>query len=184
MSGPVRRRRDGTVELDLEPAAVSVLRGVLTEMLDLLEPEEGPPPSDPLSAALAIGVSTAPPEDPALRRLLPDAYPDDPEASGDFRRYTELGLRERKRTAASTALASLPAEGEEPRGPLRLRHDVVLAWLGALNDARLALGTRLGVDEDWEATASRLSPDDPRQYAYAVYEFLTDVQELLVRALG
>jgi Domain of unknown function (DUF2017) len=178
-SGPVQRRRDGRVELRLEPAAAEVLRTVFTEVAELIGPPEQAEPDDPLAAALGIGVRTSPPEDPALRRLLPDAYGDDPEAAADFRRFTELGLRERKRAAAATALGTL-GDGS---GPVLLDLPQAHAWLGALNDARLALGTRLDVDEDWERRMEAARADEVA-YQYAVYEFLTDLQELLVRALS
>jgi hypothetical protein len=42
------------------------------------------------------------------------------------------------------------------------------AWLGALNDLRLVLGTRLDVDEE----LPDLDRDDPQAPAYAVYEYL------------
>lgn len=172
------RRRDGRVEVFLDTDASRLLAGVLREMLALLE-QDAPEALDPLAAQVGIGSSTQPPEDAALRRLLPDGYADDPAAAGEFRRYTELGLRERKRDAARTALAGL-----EGAGPLTLAHDDLLAWLTALNDARLALGTRLDIDEDWGDRLDTLAEDDPELYSYAVYEYLTEMQERLVRAAG
>ncbi|MBV8949992.1 MAG: DUF2017 family protein, partial [Actinobacteria bacterium] len=54
------------------------------------------------------------------------------------------------------------------------------AWLGALNDARLALGVALGVTEDldFEALAN-----DPAAAGYAMYGWLTSLQGALVDAL-
>ena len=178
MSLPVLRRRDGRVELRFSPEVVALLRSVFTEVVDLL----GPPPeevsTDPLAAALGIGVVTAPPEDPALQRLLPDAYADDPEAASDFRRFTELGLRERKRTNAATALATL-ADGKHP---VVLELPQVHAWLGALNDARLALGVRLDIDEEWEDRLAGASEQE--RYQLEVYDFLTFLQETMVRLIS
>ena len=93
-----------------------------------------------------------------LARLFPDAYPDDQEAAAEFRRYTESGLRESKQSNARTALATLDAPGTEHR----LTDVEVQAWLGALNDLRLALGTRLDVTEDWHAQAAALDRRRPR----------------------
>ena len=45
---------------------------------------------------------TMAPEDPVLARLLPDGYRDDPEAAGEFRKYTEPSLRSAKHQAAQT----------------------------------------------------------------------------------
>ena len=47
------------------------------------------------------------PDDPALARLLPDAYADDDEASAEFRRFTERTLRETKMRAPLSASAPL-----------------------------------------------------------------------------
>ena len=121
----------------------------------------------------------APPEDPVLARLLPDAYGDDPEAAGDFRRYTEQGLRSGKVAAAQTVLATLPAGG----GRVRLAAGDAEAWLRSLNDVRLALGVVLGITEDYERELSELDPEDPREAYLHIYDWLTFLQETLVRAL-
>jgi hypothetical protein len=121
----------------------------------------------------------SPPDDPVLARLLPDAYRDDPEAAGEFRRYTEQGLRSGKVAAARTVLATLPSGG----GRVRLSAGDAEAWLRSLNDVRLALGVVLGITEDYEREFRELDPGDPRQAYLHVYDFLTFLQETLVRAL-
>jgi hypothetical protein len=131
------------------------------------------------AALLGLSDSTAAPEDPVLARLLPDAYRDDPEAAGDFRRYTEQDLRAGKVAAARTVLATLPEDG----GQVRLSADEAQVWLRALNDVRLALGVRLSVTEDFEQRMASLDPDDPRSAYFWVYDWLTYLQETLVRAL-
>ncbi len=120
------------------------------------------------------------PSDPVLARLLPDAYRDDPEASGEFRRYTEQGLREGKAAAARTVLATLPPKG----GRVRLSRPEAQAWLRALNDVRLALGTRLEVTDDFDEQVARMNPDDPRAAYVGVYQWLAFLQETLVLALS
>src|SRR5262249_58708344 len=92
---------------------------------DAARPGRGEPvPSlEDLAAALGATGPTSPPEDPVLARLLPDAYRDDPEAAGEFRRFTEQGLRSGKVAAAQTVLATLPAGG----GQVRLRPDAAHA---------------------------------------------------------
>jgi hypothetical protein len=164
--------------MKLDAAEVRILRHVLTETLELLGPSESPD-DDPLAAALGIGTTTAAPEDTALARLFPNGYTDDPEASADFRRYTEPGLREAKRTAARTALATL-GEGGERR---LLTEDEALAWLGTLNDMRLVLGDRLGVTDDWEGMVESITDGDPRLTLFWVYDRLTYLQDMLVRSL-
>ena len=132
-----------------------------------------------LAAILATDGPLAPPEDPVLARLLPDAYGDDPESAGEFRRYTEPGLRSGKVAAARTVLATLPAAG----GRVRLSAGDAEAWLRSLNDVRLALGVVLGITEDYEREFASTDPEDPREAYLHVYDFLTFLQETLVRAL-
>ena len=131
------------------------------------------------AAILATDGPLAPPEDPVLARLLPDAYGDDPESAGEFRRYTEPGLRSGKVAAARTVLATLPATG----GRVRLSAGDAEAWLRSLNDVRLALGVVLGITEDYEREFASTDPGDPREAYLQVYDFLTFLQETLVRAL-
>ena len=115
-----------------------------------------------------------------LARLLPDGYTDDPEAAGEFRKYTEAGLRSAKHQAALDMLATLPLAG----GRVQLSGEQAIAWLKALNDVRLALGVRLGVTEDFEEQWGKLAQDDPQWTAFEVYAWLGAVQESLVQALG
>jgi hypothetical protein len=132
-----------------------------------------------LAAIFAMDGPAAPPEDPVLARLLPDAYGDDPQAAGEFRRYTEQDLRSGKVAAAHTVLATLPSDG----GRVRLSAGDAEAWLRSLNDVRLALGVTLGITEDYEHELSELDPADPREAYLHVYDWLTFLQETLVRAL-
>ncbi len=115
-----------------------------------------------------------------LARLLPDAYRDDPEASGEFRRYTERDLRAGKVAAARTVLDTLPPAG----GRVRLTEPESQAWLRALNDVRLALGTRLGVTEGFDEEAAEISAEDPRSAYIWIYQWLAYLQDSLVTALS
>jgi len=173
------RRRGGQVVLRAHEAEVPVLAGLLHQLADLVAPEPAADP-DPLAAMVGIGTATSAPEDPVLARLFPDAYPDDPQAAGDFRRYTETGLRERKHAAAMTALATLGEPGKDQV----LSAEQTLAWLTALNDLRLALGTRLDVEEDWAVQYDRLTDDDPVRMWLGVYDWLSHLQDQLVGCLG
>jgi hypothetical protein len=141
----------------------------------------GEPDLSPADLAAMLGATgpTSPPQDPVLARLLPDAYRDDPEAAGEFRRYTEQGLRSGKVAAAQTVLATLPAEG----GQVRLGPEDAQAWLRALNDVRLAIGTVLGITEDYEDELEAASWTDPRSAYLEVYHWLGYLQDSLVRAL-
>ena len=138
------------------------------------------PSSAELDAMMGFSPRTRAPLDPALARLLPDAYRDDPDASGEFRRYTEQSLRSAKQEVAQTVLDTLPADG----GPVKLSREQAQSWLRALNDVRLTLGVRLGVTEEFEDEWRQLDPLDPRATAFEVYAWLGDVQESLVQALS
>ena len=143
-------------------------------------PDNGPAGPDDLAAMIGLTDNAKLPDDPVLARLLPDAYSDDPEASGEFRRYTEQGLRSGKVAAARTVLATLPAGG----GRVRLSGPEAQAWLRALNDVRLALGVRLEVTDDFDDRVDEIEPDDPRAAYVDVYHWLAFLQETLVRALS
>ena len=178
MVAQFRRARKGGVSVTFGQAETRILRHIFGEMLELFGPEETTS-DDPLAAALGIGTSTTAPTDPALARLFPDGYTDDPEASADFRRYTETGLRDAKRAAARTAARLDRGAGAAPRP----RPREAQAWLRALNDTRLVLGERLGVTEDLDELIASLEEDDPRLGMFWVYDRLTYLQETLVRAL-
>jgi Domain of unknown function (DUF2017) len=143
-------------------------------------PTEGTVDADDLAAMVELTDNAELPDDPVLARLLPDAYRDDPEASGEFRRYTEQGLRSSKAAAARTVLATLPASG----GRIRLTEPEAQAWLRALNDVRLALGTRLGVTDDFDDQVTDMGAEDPRAAYVGVYQWLAFLQETLVQALS
>jgi hypothetical protein len=172
-------RRKGRPTLTVNPDEAALLTDLLEQLVELVAPQE-PDEADPLAAMVDIGTSTRAPEDPVLARLFPDAYPDDDEASGDFRRYTEPTLRRKKQDAALLALVTL----EEPGRERALTPEQVEAWLGALNDLRLALGTRLEVSEDNPLRSWDLPPDDPSTPLLVIYEWLTYLQDSLIGCLG
>jgi hypothetical protein len=173
-----RRARKGGVVATFGADEARVFRHVLLEMVELLGPDDTVE-EDPLAAAVGIGTSATSPDEPALARLFPDGYTDDADASADFRRYTEPGLRAAKREALQTALATL----EEPGERVALTAEQAEAWLRALNDTRLVLGERLGVTETLEEVVAQLEDDDPRLGLFWVYDRLTYLQESLVQAL-
>ena len=173
----------------------TLLRTLVVPVMELLNDPARPAP--PPETETAPGESTdlfadlekmfnetsaPPPEapaDPVLARLLPDAYQDDPEAAGEFRKYTESSLREAKKYFAQTLLETIPPKG----GRVKLTADQARDWLRALNDVRLMFGVRLEVTEDYEDQLSSLDAKDPRAAAFQVYGWLGAVQESLVRAI-
>jgi hypothetical protein len=83
--------------------------------------------------------------------------------------------------ALAGALRSAVAADAADQVSVVLDAEQVEVWLTALNDLRLALGTRLGVTED---RADRdLDPDDPAAEWWSVYDYLTWFQGMLVEAL-
>lgn len=112
-------------------------------------------------------------DDPNLRRLFPPAY-DEHVADADYRRLTRDGLASGKRRAHETLAATV--------GRDRLSPDEAQAWLTALNDLRLLLGTRLGVTE--ETDFAEVGPRDPLAWEAGVYLYLTWLQDQLVDALA
>jgi hypothetical protein len=122
--------------------------------------------------------------DPAVERLFPDVYPDDPVQQAEFRRLTEGELRAAKLNQARGVLVDLVEAGPE----IRLSAERAELWLRALTDVRLALGIRLGVTDDTDIEAEidaavGRDPESPRVMQLTVYLYLTYLQESLVGAL-
>jgi hypothetical protein len=192
-----RPTKDGGASVWLSAGEAALLRTLVVPVMELLaEGSPGSPggPSDASEASADAGDpasvlddleklfdedAPATPEDPALARLLPDAYQDDPQAAGEFRKYTESSLREAKKYFAQALLDTLPPNG----GRVKLTGDQARYWLRALNDVRLMFGVRLEVTEDFEGQLAALGPEDPKVAAFEVYGWLGAVQESLVRAL-
>ena len=173
------RTLTGRVVLRVDEVEKGLLLMLLDQLAEFVAPDEPDPDADPLERLVGMDGAVDEPDDPALARLLPSAYTDDDEAAADFRRFTERSLREGKVANARTARDTLVRSGEK----VVLNADEARAWLGALTDVRLALGTRLEVTEDNHDELSALPDDDPRVATFHVYDWLTFLQETLVRAL-
>jgi hypothetical protein len=115
------------------------------------------------------------PTDPVIERLFPAAYDDAAEA-GAFRELTEDDLRESR----LMRLIDSSEELEAKDGQIPLSAEAADRWIRVLNDARLVLGTRLEVTEEWDHD---LQPDDPQVSEKAVYLWLSAVQETVVQSL-
>jgi hypothetical protein len=190
-AGGFRSVRGGDVAARFEATEAMLLRSLVGQVAELLGGEDPLPgddaspgdAQDPEAAALEqmVGLSDSQglPEDPVLARLLPDAYRDDEAAAGEFRRYTEQGLRSGKLASAAVVLATLPAEG----GRVRLTADQAQSWLRALNDVRLALGVRLDITEDRDEMLARVESGGPEAAGLWVYDWLSVLLETLVEAL-
>jgi len=196
-----RPMKGGGASAWLSPGEATLLRTLVVPVMELLNDPARPAPPPESDAGAAESTDTgstdlfddlekmfneataAPPEapaDPVLARLLPDAYTGDPQAAGEFRKYTESSLREAKKYFAQTLLETLPPKG----GRVKLNADQARDWLRALNDVRLMFGVRLEVTEDFEEQLGSLDPKDPRVAAFEVYGWLGAVQESLLRAIA
>ncbi|MHC2998950.1 DUF2017 family protein [Microbacterium sp. HJ5] len=123
--------------------------------------------------------------DPAVARLVPDAY-DDAESAAEFRRLTEADLLDRRRDDAQAVLASLGETAVLPddapdsvlveNATITLDPTAVGAWLRTLAAIRLVLATRLGIAE-----ADDHHPDDPR---FGIYDWLGYRLDGLVAAVA
>jgi hypothetical protein len=191
VSGFARHRRSGRVIATFTGFEADLIRSLASQLVELLRNEEAAPKSrDPLEAMMDFSGPTSAPEDPVLARLFPTAYAEDEEAAAEFRRFTEATLRDGKARAACTIIdtleeAGLPPQLEEEGLMIDVELDPPTAetWMRSFTDLRLALATRLGVEEDDEAYWEALPDDDPRAQAHDIYDWVGYLQETLVRAL-
>ncbi|WP_326596865.1 DUF2017 domain-containing protein [Streptomyces sp. NBC_01803] len=199
--------RGGAV-IALDEVEISILRSLAAQLLELIGPDPAPAggkgggadSDDPLEAldALFIDGPSEPPRDPTLARLFPDAYgepgqePDEDirRLSAEFRRFTETDLRTRKREDLLAVVRGLDAIAGEASAPgvggavLTLKPDESRQWLGALNDLRLAIATRLGIADDDSTDSLFAMPDtDPDKPMVMAYFWLGGLQESLVETL-
>ncbi len=173
-----------TTKIDRQEAAV--LRSVVGQIEEMLKSRQAEAPEDELAALTGIrtGPTTAP-DDPILARLLPDfhrlddedADSKDRDSAAALRSLHEPELLDLKTGVAGVLLDTCPPGG----GPVELTLEQADAWLSALNDVRLALGTTLGVTEDMP---DELPDNDPRAPHLGIYHWLTWMQESLVTALA
>ena len=110
--------------------------------------------------------------DASLRRLFPPAYEDDTDSEDEYRRLVRDDLRDGKRHALRVLAETADAE--------RLTEEQLHAWLTALNDLRLVLGTRVGVSEDM--LLEPVDPYEPQARELALYGYLSWLQEVAVAA--
>ena len=193
MSGFHRHRRSKLIIANFTGFEADLLRSLAGQLVELLRNEAAVPRDDvdPLEAMMDFSGPTQEPEDPVLARLFPTAYPDDEEAASEFRRFTEGGLRDGKAAAAVAIIdgleeAGLPPELTEDGLMIDVELDEPTAetWMRSFTDLRLALATRLGVEEGDEAYWDSLPEDDPRAQAHDIYEWVGYLQETLVGALS
>jgi hypothetical protein len=193
VTGFQRHRRSQQVIATFTGFEADLLRSLAAQLVELLRNEAAVPrdDADPLEAMFDFSGPTTEPDDPVLARLFPTAYPDDEEAGAEFRRFTEGALRDGKANAAIAVIdgledAGLPPELTEEGLMIDVELDEPTAetWMRSFTDVRLALATRLEVEEGDEAYWRSLPDDDPRAQAHDIYEWVGYLQETLVDALS
>lgn len=147
----VRRARDGSYELRLPDGERQMLEEILPQLQQALR-------GDAVS-------------DPGFKRLFPKAYVQDPEHEAEYQALVGDELVATRVAHVETVLATIRQD--------RLSEDELSAWMGAVNDLRLVLGTRLDVSEE---TDLAVDPSHPDAAAYGLYAYLGWLLELLVDA--
>ncbi|MBW3575088.1 MAG: DUF2017 domain-containing protein [Actinobacteria bacterium] len=155
--GPIRRTRRGDFEVRLTEGERKLLASLVQQ----------------LRAALADDTDAGGAKDPTLRRLFPVAYPDDEGRDHEYRAMVHDDLAARHNASLDVVESTLEAT--------RLDEEALLAWMGAVNDLRLVLGTRLDVSEETDLLPD---PDDPEGPALAVYGYLGFLLESMVEAIS
>ena len=169
-----------------------LLRSLAGQLVELLRNEAAAPAEteDPLEAMFDFSGPTTEPDDPVLARLFPTAYREDAEAAAEFRRFTEGSLRDGKAAAAATIIDTLEDAGLPPELTedglmidVELDHDEAETWLRSFTDIRLALATRLGIEEGDEDYWDSLPEEEQAAQVYGIYQWVGILQETLVDAL-
>ncbi|HEX9969312.1 MAG TPA: DUF2017 family protein [Acidimicrobiales bacterium] len=154
MARRISRTRNGEFRLRLEQDERDLLRTLPGQLRELLEAGDD--------------------ADPSLRRLFPPAYLSEEDHEEEYRRLMGDDLRDHHMQAIAIMEATIDSE--------RLAEGELLAWLSAINDLRLVIGTRLDVSEDMDMGA--VQPDDPRAPGLALYSYLSWLEEQMVDALA
>ena len=149
----IRRTRKGDFEVRLGADEREVITSVLGQLAEALR-----------------GDASA---DPGFRRLFPVAYADDAEKEAQYRELVGDELVQKRLASIDVATAALGAN--------RIDEEQLVALMGAVNDLRLVLGTRLDVSEE---TDLRVDPSDPDAGAYALYGYLGYLLETCVDAIS
>jgi hypothetical protein len=149
------RRRHGRIERRFTPAERRMIANLLRGLDETLAQ------SDQLAGY----------EDAVLRRLLPNAYPEDPDAGAEWASVTRQRLASAKQEGARRVATDLETA---PNGMVRLDEEGATMWLRVLGDLRLALAERVGME------ALQEDVTEPHSMVYA---WLTWLQGSLVEVL-
>jgi len=162
LAGSFKRIGNGRVRVRLAHDEVAVLRGL----------------PDQLRSVLGEGG-----DEPVNQRLFPPAYLDvaDIEHDTEYHRLMRDDLVKEKLTNLDLVTDTL-ARGSTSvrRWTIELTDEEATAWLGVLNDLRLALGVRLDITEDFDGD---VDDADPRAPALRLLSYLGWLEEQLLDAL-
>jgi hypothetical protein len=182
--------KEGDLSVALSNDELHILINLVEQLLELLGERNFThhyQSDDPFAQLMAASVGNLEsrieqPEDPVLHRLLPNAYAD-PESAAEFRKYTESSLRLVKQTHLMYLREQLvfPVDHELPKADIAITDPT--QWLIAINDLRLALAVRLGVNTDSFDEYEKMKDSDPQKPLFAVYFWLGSIQESLISHL-
>jgi Domain of unknown function (DUF2017) len=166
----VARLGDGRIAFLLSPQERVILGGYLAGLTDRLAAPAGEldgEPDEDLGEDLVEDPGEEDPtpgRDPVIARLYPDAIPSDPAASAAFRDLVMRDLVDDRLARLATVMETIDATS--------LDDAQAGAWLGALNDLRLVLGTELDVTEDDLDVIDEHDPDMERKLVYGYSAWL------------
>lgn len=179
-------RKGDSIRLRFSEDEALMLESLLDQLVGLLGPREpSASQQDPIEQWQAESEADAHLDlsDPVVARLFPEAYPDDPQASAEFGRFTR-GRQARRRLDEAAEVAAALRGGGAGRRTVRLREAEAEVWLRGLTALRLSLAVRLGIRQAVDAEELEALPSaDPRAYVYQVYEWLGYLTEALLAAM-
>ncbi|MBX3068144.1 MAG: DUF2017 family protein [Cryobacterium sp.] len=149
-----KRTRDGEVTSNLNKEEIQIFESLCSQLVEFIDSEDQ--------------------ADSAKQRLFPIAYPEDEAAATEFRELTIKSLVASKTSNArivQESLSAMPQNGKLVLNPRQSR-----AWLLCLNDLRLILADRLGIEKDDQAPSKNIEIQD-------LYDWLGYLQNSLVEAL-
>ena len=115
--------------------------------------------------------------DPAADRLTPEVYGDSAEKSEEYRRLAGEIIDDGRADDVASLRDLLDAvETGRP-----LTDEQAAGWMRAINQARLILGARLGIEDDGWEDIGAISMDDPH---VVMLQLLSRIQHDLVEALA
>jgi len=162
LAGSFKRIARDRVRVRLAHEEVAVLRGLPDQLRTVLGEDE---------------------DEPVNRRLFPPAYLDvaDVERDTEYHRLMHDDLVKEKLANLDLVTGSLDRGSTSVRRwTVELTDEEATAWLGVLNDLRLALGVRLDITEDFDGD---VDDSDPRAPALRLLSYLGWLEEQLLDAL-